>query len=89
MSLFSSLFLFLFSAGGGAQADTERPFTGKTVNGYGGDTKSAGTWVSAVSGVPLFSSEAKYDSGTGWPRCVGACPSGIGRTGGSVESRRA
>ncbi|CAM9620488.1 unnamed protein product, partial [Choristocarpus tenellus] len=49
------------------QAGTERPFTGTTVNGYTGNTKADGTWVSAVSGVPLFSSSAKYDSGTGWP----------------------
>eukprot|EP00903_Cladosiphon_okamuranus_P012509 g11713.t1 len=49
------------------QAGTERPFQGKTVNGYNGGIKTEGTWVSAVSGVPLFSSDTKYDSGTGWP----------------------
>ncbi|CAM9357123.1 unnamed protein product, partial [Chrysoparadoxa australica] len=48
-------------------AGTERSFTGKTVNGYSHDNKAKGVWVSAASGVPLFSSEAKYDSGTGWP----------------------
>src|SRR5258708_4630685 len=26
-----------------------------------------GTYVSAATGKPLFSSDAKYDSGTGWP----------------------
>ncbi len=31
------------------------------------DNKEPGVYVSAVSGVPLFSSETKYDSGTGWP----------------------
>jgi len=46
---------------------TERAFTGQTVNGYPWDTKEEGVWVSAVSGLPLFSSRAKYDSGTGWP----------------------
>ncbi|CAM9491413.1 unnamed protein product [Scytosiphon promiscuus] len=49
------------------QAGTERPFKGKTVNGYDGAIKAEGTWVSAVSGVPLFTSKAKFDSGTGWP----------------------
>lgn len=58
------------------QAGTERPFQGKTVNGYSGNTKAEGTWVSAVSGVPLFSSDAKYDSGTGWPRYDSILPVG-------------
>lgn len=44
---------------------TERPFTGKTVNGYSHDYKGKGTWVSAVGGLPLFSSDTKFDSGTG------------------------
>jgi peptide-methionine (R)-S-oxide reductase len=29
--------------------------------------KGKGTYVSAATGVPLFRSEDKYDSGTGWP----------------------
>ena len=44
---------------------TERAFTGKTANGYPHDTKAPGLWTSAVGGLPLFSSETKFDSGTG------------------------
>jgi len=46
---------------------TERAFTGKTINGYPYDTKQAGVYESAIGGLPVFSSETKFDSGTGWP----------------------
>ncbi|KAK9815472.1 hypothetical protein WJX72_004246 [[Myrmecia] bisecta] len=49
------------------QHGTERAFSGKTVNGYSHDNKQPGTYVSAVGGLPLFSSDTKFDSGTGWP----------------------
>lgn len=46
---------------------TERPFTGKTTNGYAHDNKQRGTYVCALGGLPLFSSDTKFNSGTGWP----------------------
>jgi len=41
---------------------TERAFTGKYWN-----TKDAGIYRCVACGEPLFSSETKYDSGSGWP----------------------
>ena len=41
---------------------TEPPFTGKLL-----DCKREGRYVCAACGWPLFSSEAKFDSGSGWP----------------------
>jgi peptide-methionine (R)-S-oxide reductase len=41
---------------------TERPFTGK----YLKNTQS-GTYLCGACGNELFSSETKYDSGSGWP----------------------
>ncbi|HLL29083.1 MAG TPA: peptide-methionine (R)-S-oxide reductase MsrB [Xanthobacteraceae bacterium] len=41
---------------------TERPFTGPYVN-----EKRKGMYVCASCGNPLFSSDTKYDSGSGWP----------------------
>ncbi|OLQ14971.1 Peptide methionine sulfoxide reductase MsrB [Symbiodinium microadriaticum] len=49
------------------EAATEPAFTGKTTNGFAWDNKEEGTYVSPISGEPLFSSKAKYNSGTGWP----------------------
>ena len=42
--------------------DTERPFRNALF-----DNKEPGIYYSAATGQPLFSSEDKYESGTGWP----------------------
>jgi peptide methionine sulfoxide reductase msrA/msrB len=41
---------------------TERPFTGSHL-----DEKRAGVFVDPVTGAPLFRSDTKFNSGTGWP----------------------
>jgi len=42
--------------------DTERPFCGTLL-----DNKEAGVYTCAGCGLPLFSSDSKFHSGTGWP----------------------
>jgi len=44
----------------------EKPFQGRTVNGYKWDNTEQGVYVSALSGVPLFSSKTKYYSADGY-----------------------
>jgi peptide-methionine (R)-S-oxide reductase len=41
---------------------TERPFCGTLL-----DNKKQGTYVCRLCGLPLFASNAKFNSGTGWP----------------------
>ena len=44
------------------QKGTEAPFTGEYY-----DCKIQGTYVCKCCGEPLFTSQTKYDSGSGWP----------------------
>jgi len=44
------------------EADTERPWTSPL-----NKEKRSGTFVCAACALPLFKSETKFESGTGWP----------------------
>lgn len=44
------------------EAATENPFTSELL-----DNKEKGTYVCAACSTPLFKSETKFKSGTGWP----------------------
>lgn len=51
---------------------TEAPFSGKLLH----DDRS-GMYTCKVCGAPLFSSDAKFDSGTGWPSFDQALPGSV------------
>jgi peptide-methionine (R)-S-oxide reductase len=51
---------------------TEAPFSGKYVN-----EKSDGMYKCKACGNPLFSSETKFESGTGWPSFDEALPGAV------------
>jgi peptide-methionine (R)-S-oxide reductase len=54
---------------------TERPFTSPL-----NDEKRKGTFVCAGCDLPLFASDTKFDSGTGWPSFWQPLPNAIGAT---------
>ena len=54
---------------------TERPFTGEYH-----DSKEAGTYHCTCCGQELFSSDTKYNSGTGWPSFYQPAAAGSVRT---------
>jgi peptide-methionine (R)-S-oxide reductase len=55
------------------RAGTERPGSSPL-----GAEKRSGTYECAGCGLPLFSSQAKYESGTGWPSFHTALPGAVG-----------
>ncbi|HBV01100.1 MAG TPA: peptide-methionine (R)-S-oxide reductase [Candidatus Taylorbacteria bacterium] len=51
---------------------TEAPFSGEFVNHH-----EKGMYTCVVCGSPLFPSDVKFDSGTGWPSFADALPNAI------------
>jgi len=51
---------------------TERAFTGSNL-----DEHRPGTFVDPITGAPLFRSDTKFDSGTGWPSFFNPLPGAI------------
>lgn len=56
------------------QEGTEQPFTSPLLNEH-----RKGTFVCLACGLPLFKSEWKFDSGTGWPSFWTAIPGALAK----------
>ena len=54
------------------EGGTETPYTGKYCNLF-----NPGTYLCICCGTPIFSSDSKYDSGSGWPDFYEAITEGI------------
>ena len=54
------------------EGGTEAPYTGQYCSLF-----EPGTYLCICCGIPLFSSDAKYDSGSGWPDFHEAITEGI------------
>ena len=54
------------------EEDTERPFTSPL-----NDEKRKGTFSCAGCELPVYASETKFDSGTGWPSFYDAIPDAV------------
>jgi len=54
------------------QKGTEAPFSGELLH-----EEKDGTYACAACGNPLFASDAKFDSGTGWPSFDEALPGAV------------
>ena len=54
------------------EGGTEAPNTGKYCSLF-----EVGTYLCICCGTPLFNSEQKYDSGSGWPDFTGAITEGV------------
>lgn len=54
------------------EGGTETPFTGELLNEH-----RKGMFTCKVCGTPLFASDAKFESGTGWPSFDQALPGAV------------
>ncbi len=54
------------------ESGTERPFTGSHL-----DEKRPGTFVDPITGAPLFRSDTKFESRTGWPSFFNPLPGAL------------